>query len=77
MNIQAEKLKLIEWLIKTKDESVIEKVKQIKESNKENDDWADSLTEYELSAIKRGLEDVENGEVVPHEEVKKMYEKWL
>lgn len=35
------------------------------------------LSEAERKSIEEGLEDLKNGEVIPHSEAKKTYEKWL
>ena len=32
---------------------------------------------YVIEKIKHGLEQAESGETIPHDEVKKKYEKWL
>jgi len=43
MNIQTEKLGLIEWISKLNDISIIEKLKSIKEDYSRSKDWWDSL----------------------------------
>lgn len=40
-------------------------------------DWWDEISETEKASIERGLEDVKAGRIIPHEKVKKMYQKWL
>jgi hypothetical protein len=45
MNIQAEKLKLIEWLISLQDQSIIEKLKFLKDNSSDAGDWWDTLSE--------------------------------
>jgi len=35
------------------------------------------LSEAERKSIEEGLEDLKNGNVIPHSEAKKVYEKWL
>lgn len=77
MNIQAEKLKLIEWLVSLKDKDVIERIKLLKESSANKTDWWDTISESEKIAIREGMEDLENGNTVSHDEVRKMYAKWL
>nr|MBS0037236.1 hypothetical protein [Saprospiraceae bacterium] len=77
MNIKAEKLRLIEWLLNVEDQSVIEKLKWLKENKTDVDDWWDEISDAERTSIDRGLEDLKNGRVTPHEKVKKKYEKWL
>lgn len=76
MNSEIEKLKLIEWIIKLKDDSVVEKLKMLKEHQKQTD-WWDEITEEEKASIEKGLGDIKAGKVIPHNKVKKEYEKWL
>ncbi|MFT5640954.1 MAG: putative transcriptional regulator [Cyclobacteriaceae bacterium] len=65
MNIEARKYHLIERVMQF-DEKEIDKVETF--LNKES----------ELSAsLDRALQQVEEGKVTPHNEVKKKYEKWL
>jgi hypothetical protein len=77
MNIQAEKLKLIEWLVSLQDETIIERIKLLKEGSANNADWWDTISESEKMAIEEGIKDIENGNVVSHEDVRKRYDKWL
>jgi len=77
MNIQSEKLKLIAWLFRLKDQSIIEKLKWLRENQNEASDWWDEISEAEKASIDRGLDDIKHGRVSPHEEVRKKYEKWL
>ena len=76
MNLDSEKQKIIDWIASLSDESIIYKIKLLKEQEK-NTDWWDEISDAEKASIKRGIEDVKSGRVVPHEEVKKKYEKWL
>jgi hypothetical protein len=77
MNIQAEKLGLIEWLSTLNDISIIEKLKSIKEDYSKSKDWWDTLNKEEIESIERGLKDLEGGRVHSHETVRKVYEKYL
>jgi len=67
------KLALIEWLTKLDDEKVLEKLLDI--SNLKGDHY--ELSKEERESIITGLEDLKNGNVVPHAGVRKLYEKWL
>lgn len=68
MDMQAIKLDLINWLINLKDEAVLSKIKSLK--NKTSDsDWYDELSEEHQQNIKKGLDDIVSGRVVPHEQV--------
>ncbi len=75
MNIQAEKLELIRWLTSVNDVSIIEKIKSFR--LKSSKDWWNEISEAEKQAIEQGLKDAEEGKLIPHDEVKKKYEKWL
>jgi len=77
MNIQTEKLSLIEWILKLNDSSVIQKIREIKEDYSKSESWWESLKKEELESINRGLKDIEEGRVHSHESVKKLYEKYL
>ncbi|HSW53979.1 MAG TPA: hypothetical protein VLH59_02715 [Ignavibacteriaceae bacterium] len=76
MNIESEKLKLIEWIKSVQDDSIIAKIKFLKDHQSQKD-WWDEISEEEKEAIEEGLKDIAEGNVVPHEQVKKRYEKWL
>ena len=39
-------------------------------------DFANEMNEAEKEEIRRGLEDLEQGNIVPHEEVMRKFEKW-
>lgn len=77
MNIQTEKLGLIEWISKLNDISIIEKLKSIQEDYLKSKDWWDTLNKEELESIERGLKDLDEGKIHPHETARKVYEKYL
>jgi predicted transcriptional regulator len=77
MNIQTEKLGLIEWISKLNDISIIEKLKSIREDYIKSKDWWDTLNKEELESIERGLKDLEDGKIHSHETARKVYEKYL
>lgn len=71
MDIQIEKYKLMEWLINLKDESIISKLREIKNSRSVYSDWADDISETEKLLIEAGLKDIEDGNTFTHEQVMK------
>jgi hypothetical protein len=77
MNIQTEKLNLIEWISRLNDMSVIDKLKEIKDDYSKSKDWWDTLNKEEIESIKRGLKDFEEGKIHSHETARKIYEKYL
>lgn len=42
-----------------------------------DDDWWNEISDAEKKSIELGLKDIEEGKVIAHSEVKKLYEKWL
>jgi hypothetical protein len=76
MNATAQKLDLIHWITELKEPDILNMLETIKEQSLKND-WWDTVSGKERTAIKKGLEDVKAGQVVSHSEVKKRYEKWL
>ena len=75
MDIQTEKLKLIEWLKSLTDQTIIESLKLFKDNISNKTDWWESLSDNEKTAIDEGLKDVEEGRIIPHSEVMKKYGK--
>lgn len=74
LKIQNTKLELIQWLSSLENISLINKIYEIKEADS---DWWNDISDAEKESIELGLKDIEEGNVVSHSEVKKMYEKWL
>jgi predicted transcriptional regulator len=77
MNIQAEKLKIIEWILGIQDKALIDQLSNLKNKIAENKDWADDLNRLELASIERGLKDLSEGKIHTHADVMKTYEKYL
>lgn len=76
MNMESAKRELIEWIMTIKDDSIIERIKMLKEAQHKTD-WWDEIADEEKASIEKGLEDVKMGRIIPHEEVKKEYGKWI
>ena len=77
MNIQTEKLNLIEWISRLNDNSVIDKLNQIKEDYNKSGDWSDTLQQEEIESITKGLKDFDEGRIHSHDTAHKLYEKYL
>ncbi len=75
LSIQVKKLELIQWLSTIEDSSVLDKVLDLK--NQENKDWWNSISKTEKSSIEKGLQDAEQGKLIPNQSVRKLYDKWL
>ena len=77
MNIQLEKLGLIEWIARLNDSRMIEKLKNLKDEYAHSVDWWDQLSKEEIESIDRGLKDIDEGRIHTHDSAKKVYEKYL
>lgn len=77
MNLQNEKLNLIEWISRIDDPAMIEKLRKIQEEHSKSDDWWDHLKEEELESINRGLEDFKEGRSHSHQAAREIYGKHL
>jgi hypothetical protein len=73
LNVTQTKLELIQWLTGLQDVSVLEKLLELSRQKAE----PYQLSRAEKESVLKGLEDLKNGNVVPHSEVRKIYEKWL
>ncbi|MER3373604.1 MAG: hypothetical protein RIM83_03120 [Allomuricauda sp.] len=75
INIQNKKIELIQWLSTLNDESIIEKIMKLRDSEKS--DWWKELSKEEKQSIDQGIKDADAGKLKPHSEATKLYEKWL
>jgi hypothetical protein len=74
MNLKAQKVELIEMLVATTDAALLKDVKKLFKLSEEG---GKDISSSKLASIKRGLADIENGNIHSHSEVRKIYEKWL
>ena len=77
MNLQKEKLGLIDWISELNDSIMIEKLKSIHEEYSKINNQQNSLTTDDKESIERGLKDIEDGNIHSHETAKQIYEKYL
>lgn len=75
MNIQIEKLDLIEWIAKLNDSSIIKELSDFKSKYSQSVDI--ELYKEELESIERGLKDLEEGKIHSHESARNVYAKYL
>ena len=73
MGYEAVKLELIEWLTKLDNDETIQYLKIVKDSTDKHSDWWNDLTEDQKHGIQRGLDDIDQGKVIPHDQVKSKY----
>lgn len=76
MDLSARKQKLMASLSEIEDEELIVQLEIIINSRVKNDWWYE-ISEAERAAIRKGLEELERSEGIPHEEVMAKYSKWL
>ncbi len=82
MGLQTDiKAGLHEMIDQVKDVGILQAVYVILEREKKHqegdEDFYDSLHPALQASIERGLAQIKNGQTVPHEQVRKRYEKWL
>lgn len=62
--------------IQTADEKTVRMIHAMLEVDAK-EDWWDEITESHQQAIDKGIEQLDNGEGIPHDEVMRKYNKWL
>ena len=75
IDLQNKKIELIQWLSTLDNEIIIDKLMELRESEKT--DWWNEISEGEKESIEKGIEDANSGNLRPQSEVRKLYEKWL
>jgi len=74
MDLQAEKLNILQTIMSTTDEGLIMDVKAFLGNRKA--DWFDELTAQQQTDVLEGLAQADNGETVTHTEAVKLFAKW-
>lgn len=74
MDIQAEKLELLQTIISTNDISLILDVKAFLFTRK--NDWFEGLNTEQQNDILEGIAQADRNQTVPHAEVVKLFGKW-
>ena len=75
LDIQNQKIELIQWLTTLNDKAIIQSL--IKLRNNQTKDWWSEISVAERKSIEDGIMDSNAGNVKPHSEARKIYEKWL
>jgi hypothetical protein len=73
MDIKTKKMKLIEWILQLKDDKTIDKMLELADS----EDWGTKISEHEKAVIMKSYDDIANGNVNDHSEVREIYAKYL
>ena len=68
MDIKARKLELVQNILDTKEEGILEQIKLIFDSSKQ--DWWDATSHENQKIIEEGMRQLDRGEGISHEEVK-------
>jgi predicted transcriptional regulator len=72
MHLQSRKYDLIQALVKIQDIGLIEKLETAINSYKhEGSDWWDEISADNKDAIMEGIQQLDNGEGIPHEEARR------
>jgi hypothetical protein len=66
MDLQAEKLKLVQAVLNIDDISLIKEVGNLLKNK--SHDWFDDLTADQQQSVMRGIEQADRGETITHEE---------
>lgn len=74
MNLETRKLKIINWISRLEDETIIEKIENLQSHKR---DWWNLIDENEKAEIENGIHQANNGELKDTEEVMSKYKKWL
>ena len=74
MNIEATKLELMQLLLQTEKESLLNKLKKVFEE--EHADWWSDMSEDEQAAVKNGLMEADKENYVSKKEVLNLFDKW-
>ncbi len=74
MNIQSEKLDLLQTIINTNDERLILDVKEFLSNRKT--DWFDELSNKQQNDVLEGIAEADRDETICHAEAVKLFGKW-
>ena len=66
MNIQAEKIELVKLILETNNPNLLSSIKKILKREKKRDFW-ETLPQSQKEDIMKGIEEIENGEIVDYE----------
>ncbi len=70
MNISELQNDIIRIILNTTNVSFLEKAKILFKSQELTDDWWDGITDYEKEMVEEGAKNIEDGRVVPWEQVR-------
>ena len=71
MTIAEIKVDILKYVAATNDKSFLSEVLAYIQTLRKNQDWWDELDEDQIASIEEGHRQLENGEGIPHDEVRK------
>lgn len=74
MNLQAEKLDVLQLIMNTDDPGLILDVKALLRTTK--NDWYDDLSDEQQRDVIEGIKEADKGETITHSEAVKRFSKW-
>jgi hypothetical protein len=78
MDISTEKLDIIQRICEIQDNDLIDLIKNIIDiPGSSKSEWWNQITQDEKDSINRGINDLQQGKIYPHDQIRKKYEKWL
>ncbi len=72
ITLQSKKLELIRWLAELQDSAVINEIFELKKKDKE---WWNEISTAERESIKSAMKDIDEGRLIPHEEIVRYFKK--
>jgi predicted transcriptional regulator len=73
MNIQLEKLNLLEKIVNTNDQSLILELKAFVENK--SIDWFEQMSDFQKNEIEEGIINADSKDTIPHEKAVQLFEK--
>ncbi len=67
MNIQAEKLEIMRMILETDNPGILDSIKKIFKKQTKKDFW-ETIPKNQKEDILKGIEEIENGEIVDYED---------
>ncbi|HFA48714.1 MAG TPA: hypothetical protein ENJ95_06835 [Bacteroidetes bacterium] len=77
MDVAELQIELIKYIVHTNDSDFLQQLLQAIKSYRKGEDWWERIFEKEKEAIEIGIQQLDNGEGIPHEEVRKEINKRL
>jgi predicted transcriptional regulator len=74
MNLQAEKLSLVQSILNINDRELLMELKTLIKQNEV--DWFDNLSNSQKEDVLEGINDADQGRAMSHQEIVKKFGKW-